>query len=109
MTSPIDPLKLLGQRMAALANELGVDMHQFLVVPDLEGDAHQVQVVFVLPDLEEGEEEHPETLGVDIDAETAAFMAEIEAHEAEATKEERDAAAIEKLLSVKDRLREGDE
>lgn len=67
-----DPLVTLGIRCREVAVELGVEMAQFTVDPNLDGDAHTVRVIFLLPELEEPADEEEEV---------AALMASIEAHE----------------------------
>lgn len=76
----MNPLAELGRRMRELAQSLGCDMDNFVVLPDLDGNTHVCQVMFVLPELEP----LPQLDGIDVDAEAERLLGSLEDYEVEA-------------------------
>lgn len=119
-TDPFEPIIRIGERLAELAAEIGLEMAQFLPVPDFTRHGnHAFQAIFVLPEgavLEGATEELPEELQPipELDDELAGILAATDDHEAESLREaarEREAEKAEeakkRMLAMRDRLRSG--
>lgn len=51
MSDPVEPIKIIGDRLKEKADALGLEMVQFTLIPDFTGHGnHAIQAVFVLPE-----------------------------------------------------------
>lgn len=51
MSDPIEPIRRIGDRLAELAEELGLQLIQFALMPDFERHGHDaITAVFAVPD-----------------------------------------------------------
>lgn len=118
MNDPIEPIKRIGDRLREKAQELGLELVQFTLVPDFTDHGnHFVQAVFMLPDDAQAVDDEPEIPDIpalaaipELDDELAGIMAatadfeqETERQEEEAIRAARQAEEDEVMAEKRDR------
>lgn len=119
MSDPFEPIIKIGERLGELAAGLGLEMAQFLPVPDFSGHGnHTFQAIFVLPEgaVLQTEEDLPAELAPipELDDELAGMLAATENKEQEDLRELQEAREAEKaeetkarMIAMRDKLRAG--
>lgn len=98
MSGALDPLAQLGRRARDAGKKLGLDLHRFAAAPDLDGDAHKAQLVYIVDPERVGQSETDRADEAELDAILEATAA--------AERERRAIEAQKNMTELEQRLRD---
>jgi len=75
---PFDALRKLGERLAELADGLGLQLHSFSAMPNFDGGQNYVQCLFVIGDMPEQTDDEQALFDAKFEELAASFTSTVE-------------------------------